>query len=262
MTTFHHPSSQPSRWQREAFRRLPTLQQRGRIPLRLTGLPRRFSCVPFVAAEVLRSSIPRIASVQDTRRQGRRQPRDIWRFRAADDEGQRKATPVHQQAALAPIFFPDPWGSVPRLPALTGLWSAIHRYSATSRQCRTARHTPSARLATGVRTIQPPATPKNSDESRSDSQTALGATPSIEPRFGGRTRFRQRLVWGATASVLPQGVVDIPGSDRVAAWESTARLSATRHRRLPMIELVVSVSCLDREVNCLILVKYYLWISS
>jgi hypothetical protein len=95
-----------------------------------------------------------------------------------------------------------------------------------------------------------------------DSRTALGATPSIEPQFGGRTQFRQRLVWGATASVLPQIVVDIPGSDRVAAWESTARLSATRHLTLPMIESVGSVSCPDRWVYCLILVKYYLWISS
>jgi hypothetical protein len=243
MTPFHTPSSQPSRWQRDAFRRLPALLQGGRIPLLLTGVPRRFPRVPFVAAEVLRGAIPRITTVQDTIRQGRRQQRDIWRLGAADDEGQRDATPVHQQAVFAPIFFPDPWGSVPRPLALTGLWSVIHRYSATSRRCCASRRTPSARLATGVQTAQQPATLKNTDGSRSDSQTVLWATPSIECRFEGHTRSRQRLVWRATAFALPRLSVDTPDSGLAAALESTVPLSARRHLRLPMIEPFVCVSC-------------------
>ena len=243
MTAFNHPSSQASRWQREAFRCLPTLQQRGRIPLLLTGVPRRFPRVPFVAAEVLRGPIPRITPLQDAIRQGRGQQRDIRRFRAADDEGQWDATPVHQQAALAPIFFPDPSGSVRRPLALTGLWSASHRYSARSRQCCASHHTPSARLATGAQTIPPPATLKNTDGSRLDSQTVLWATPSIERRFEGHTRSRQRLVWRATAFVLPRRSVDTPDSGRAAALESMVPLSARRHLRLPMIEPFVCVSC-------------------
>lgn len=37
------------------------------------------------------------------------------------DDRQRDATPVDQQVALAPLFFPDPSGSVRRLPEQAGL---------------------------------------------------------------------------------------------------------------------------------------------
>ena len=125
MTAFNHPSSQASRWQGEAFCRLPALLQSGRIPLLLTSVPRRFPRVPFVAAEVLRGAIPWVTTVQDPICQRRGQQRDIRCLGPADDEGQRDATPVHQQAVLAPIFFPDLSGSVRRPLARTGLWSAI-----------------------------------------------------------------------------------------------------------------------------------------
>ena len=42
--------------------------------------------------------------------------RHIVRVGAGDHQRQRDATPVHQQVALAPIFFPDPWGWAPQLP--------------------------------------------------------------------------------------------------------------------------------------------------
>ena len=262
MTPFDNPSSQPSRWQREAFRRLPALLQGRRIPLFLTGVPRGFPRIPFVAAEGLRGAIPRSAPLQDASRPRRGQQRPIWRLGAADDEGQRDATPVHQQAARAPLFFPDPWDWAPRPLAPTAPSSASRQGSARSRRYRASRHTPSARLATAFRTALPPATLKNTGESHWDSQTVLWATPSIASRFGGRTRFRQRLVWGARASVRPRRSVDIPDSGLVAAWESTAQLAATRYLRLPMIERVVSVSCLDSSSNPLIFVNHYLWTSS
>jgi len=243
MTAFHHPSSQPRRWQRDAVRRLPALLQGGRIPLRLAGVPRRCPGVPFVAAEVLWGAIPQIAAAQDASLQGRGQQRHIRRFRAADDEGQRDATPVHQETLLAPIFFPDPWGWAPRLLALTEPWSTIRQCSATSRQCPASRHIPLNRLATGLRTGQPPPIPDDSDESRSDSQTTLWARLSIEFQFARRTRSRQRLVLGATASVRLRVGVDIPGSGRAAAWELMVPLSARRPLRLPMIEPFVCVSC-------------------
>jgi hypothetical protein len=243
MSTFNYPSSPTSPWQRNPFRRLPTLLQRGRIPLRLTGVPCRFPRISFVAAEIDRDAISRITPLQDALRQRGRQQRNIRRFRAADDEGQRDATPVHQETLLAPIFFPDPWGSGPQFPALTAICSTIHRDFARPRQCCASRHTPSGRLATAVQTIPRPAIPKNIDESHWDSQTALWATLSTECRFEEHTRSPQRLVWRATVSVLLQVGVDIPGSDRAAAWESMVPLSARRHLRLPMIEPFVSVSC-------------------
>jgi len=243
MTTFNYPSSPTSRWQRNPFRRLSALLQGGRIPLRLTGVPGRRSRRPFVAAERDGNAIPRITPLQDALRQGGRQQRDIRRFRAADDEGQRDATPVDQKTFLAPIFFPDPSDSARRPLGLTGLWSTTHQYSARPRQCCASRHTQPVRLATAVRRSPRPAIPKSTDESHWDSQSALWARLSIESRSVRRTRFRRTLVWRVTVFVRPQASVDILDSGRVVAWESTARLSATSYLRLPMIESVVSVSC-------------------
>jgi hypothetical protein len=244
MTAFHPPSSQASRRQRDTIRGRPTLLQGGRIPLRLTRIPRRLPRVPFVAAEVLWGTIPWIRPLQDAIGQRRGQQRDIRRFRAAHDEGQWDATPVDQQAVLAPIFFPDPWGSVPQLLAPTGPSLTTHQYSARSRRYTTSRRIPSAQPARGAERTRRPATVKNTDESHSDSQTVLWATPSIGSRFGGHRRSRPRLAWGATASVRPRVFVDSPDSGLVAAGVSTAQLSARRHLRLPMIARFVCVSCL------------------
>jgi hypothetical protein len=241
MTAFHHPSSQASRWQRETFRRLSTLLQRGRIPLLLTGGPRRCPRVPFVAAEVLRGAIPRIAPVQDTSRQSRGQQRHIWRFRSAPDEGQRDATSVHQHTALAPIFFPDPSDWVPQPLAPTALSSARHQDFARSTRCTASRRIPSGQPATGSERTRRPATVKNTDESHSDSRTALWATLSTGCRFGGRTRSPQTPAGAVRVSALPLVGVDTPDLGRAAVAESTVPLSAKRHRRLPMRQSVVGV---------------------
>ena len=238
MTAFDHPSSQPSRRERDAFRRLRALLQGGRIPLRLTGAPRRFPRVSFVAAEVLWGVIPENAAAQDASRQGRGQQRDLRRLGAAHDERPRDATPVHQQAALAPIVFPDPWGSVPQLLARVARWSALHRDAASPRRCPASRHPPSVRLATAVRRSLPAATPKNTGESRSDCRSVLWATLSIGSRCGGRRRSRQTPVGAARVSARHPACGDIPAAGRAVAWESTARPSAKNSRRFPMSERV------------------------
>jgi hypothetical protein len=243
MTTFNHPSPPPSRWLRNPIRRLPALLQGGRIPLRLAGLPGCRPRVAFVTAEPDRDPIPRISPAQHALRQGFRQQRNIRRFRAADDEGQRDATPVHQETLLAPVFFPDPWGSVPQLPGLTAICSTSHQYSATPRQCCASRHTPSVLLATGVQRTPRPAILKNIGESHWDSRTVLSATLSTECRCAGHRRSPQRLVCRARVSVLRPVGVDIPDSDRVAVWGSKAPLFAKRYLRLPRLEFFVSVSC-------------------
>ena len=48
------------------------------------------------------------------------QLRHIMPVGPAHDEGQRDATPVHEQADLASIFPPGPWGSDPQLPGRAG----------------------------------------------------------------------------------------------------------------------------------------------
>ena len=43
------------------------------------------------------------------------QPLAVMHVRRGHDDRQRDATPVHQQVTLAPIFFPGPSGSAPRI---------------------------------------------------------------------------------------------------------------------------------------------------
>jgi hypothetical protein len=241
MTPFDHPSSQPSRRQRDTCCRLPALEQGRRIALLHSGVPGRFPRVPFVAAEVLGGVIPRITPVQDASRQGRGPQRDIRRLRAAHDEGQRDATPVHQHVARAPIFFPDPgdWGPQPLAP--TALSSTRHHGLALSTRGPASRRIPSGQPATGSERPRRPATVNNTDESHSDSRTALWATLSTGCRFGGRPRSPQTPAGAVRVSALPLVDVDPPDLGLAAVSESTVPLAATRHRRLPMRPSVVCV---------------------
>ena len=56
------------------------------------------------------------------------------------DDRQWDTMLVDQNVTLASIFFPDPWGYVPRIPELSEPLSCIRRYSAISRQCLPFRH--------------------------------------------------------------------------------------------------------------------------
>jgi hypothetical protein len=59
----------------------------------------------------------------------------------AGDERQRDVTRVHQQAAFAPIFFPDPWRWVPRIPTLAALCPWPHPRPASVRRYPPSRRT-------------------------------------------------------------------------------------------------------------------------
>src|ERR1035437_5066613 len=59
----------------------------------------------------------------------------------AGDERQRDATRVHQEAALAPIFSPDPWSLVPRTVGPEAACPSPHPRSANARQYPPFRRT-------------------------------------------------------------------------------------------------------------------------
>ena len=67
---------------------------------------------------------------------------DIMSVGSGHDERQRDATPVHQQMALAPIFFPDPSGSALRPLMPRGLSPLHHRCFATTMRCLPFRRIP------------------------------------------------------------------------------------------------------------------------
>jgi hypothetical protein len=70
--------------------------------------------------------------------------RNIMPVGPGHDERQRDATTVHQQMALAPIFFPDPLDSVPRFPDASGAFiiapsMLCHRQAMPSNSSYSAR---------------------------------------------------------------------------------------------------------------------------
>ena len=262
MTSFNHPASQPSGRQGTPLGRRATLQPGRSIPRLMGGLPRGGARIAFLAAQILRRRRIGRRSPKDAPGQCLRQQRNIWRFRPADDDRQRDATPVHDQTPLAPVFFPDPWDSAPRPPAPAAPCSTFRQYVAISKQSPTSRHIRSAPLARASRKSQPPASAKNGDEWRWNCRTVPWATPSIGCRFARQRRSRQRPVEAVTVSVPLRASGHIPAVDHVAARESAVRLSAKTHPKRAMMESSVFVSWRESLVYSAIFVNHYLGIYS
>ena len=260
MASFNLPTSQTSRRIGMTFRRPSALLHCWRIPCRRRGVPRRGARVPVIAAQVFRPD--RRLYPQDASLQRLGQQRHIRRLRAADDQRQRDATPVDQQAARAPVFSPDPWDWGRRHPAPEELCSTSHQCVAMSTRSRPIHHIRRDRPARAVQRNQRPASAKHGDEWRSRCQTVPWAMPSIGCRFAARTRFQQRPVEAVRACVLRQACGHSPASDHAAARESTVRPSAKTHLRRAMMESSVFVSWHGSLVYSAIFVNHYLGIYS
>lgn len=74
----------------------------------------------------------------------------VMPVRPGHDDGQRDATPVHKNMALASFFFPDPWGSPRNSQALAALYSYCHLLIATPRQCTESRSVHSGLSLPGI----------------------------------------------------------------------------------------------------------------
>jgi hypothetical protein len=111
-----------------------------------------------------------------------------------------------------------------------------------SRRSPASRHIPSDRLARGAGTIPRLAIVKNSDGSRSDSQTVPLIGLSTGCRSVTQTGSRQTLAEQVRVSALRLFSVDTPAWDHVAVLESTALRRAKTRRIIPMSEDAVFCS--------------------
>lgn len=119
MGAFHHPSSRFGIGMTGlvcGF--LPAGFYMGLVIAPLDLLVRRLTSIGSIGAQALHRPL---GSHEDDGIQGRRQQFDIMHVGPAGDKRERDATPVHEQAAFASIFFPDPWGWPPRIPVPAAL---------------------------------------------------------------------------------------------------------------------------------------------
>lgn len=86
------------------------------VAVRQNHLHRLVATVARIGAQVFVTALFGRGSFDDDGLKHRLDLRHIVHVGPGDDQRQRDATPVHQQVALAPIFFPDPWGWAPQLP--------------------------------------------------------------------------------------------------------------------------------------------------
>jgi len=107
MTRFDHPP--PSALARVlGFRGglLPPVLDVGHIALRGQRGPGRGVVIPLIRAEVLGVAGHGPGARDDGRLEDRGEPEVIIHVRPADDEGERDASPVHQEVALGAFFSP------------------------------------------------------------------------------------------------------------------------------------------------------------
>src|SRR5271169_3719807 len=100
---------------------LPALPHLRCVAACLHGLRGWTPSIALVRTQVLVSPPAGFGAHDHNAIQSDRQQFDIMSVGPADDKGQRDASTVHQQAALAAFFSPDPWGYCPRLPAPAAL---------------------------------------------------------------------------------------------------------------------------------------------
>jgi len=168
--------------------------------------------------------------------QSDRQQFDIMPVGPADDKGQRDASTVHQQAALAAFFSPDPLGCCPPLPAPVALCLVSHQCFATPRQSPPFHHTRPNRPAIRPGRIPVRASVENVYGWRWRSQMT-SAGPSTGNRCAAHRQCRRRFDGRPTACARRPDAVDNAGvSDVPGLWAPKAERVARVHQKLPTIE--------------------------
>lgn len=167
---------------------LPAPFHMGHVAMRFNDDTRWNAGVASIGTEVLAASLTWQGTRHHNGVKDGGKLADIMAVGRGHDDRQRDAMAVHQQVALAAIFFPDPSDSVRQLPELRALSSWPRRYSATARRSLPTRHTPPARPAIRLRTRRRPATPKSAGEWRWRSRSARRATPSTDSPYARHTR--------------------------------------------------------------------------
>ena len=196
------------------------------------GTPR----IALVRTQVLPPSTAGFGAHDHNAVQSDRQQFDIMPVGPADDKGQRDASTVHQQAALAAFFSPDRWDYCPPLPAPVALCLASHQCFATPKQSPPCHHTRPNRLA-----IRPGRTLAHASV-----ESVCGwrwrcqmtsAVPSTGNRCAAHKQCQRRFDGRPTACARHLDAVDNAGvSDVPRLWAPRAERVARVHRKLPTIE--------------------------
>jgi hypothetical protein len=214
---------------------LSTLSNMRRVATLPHGLRCGVPCIGFVRTQVLPPTATGLWAHDDNAVQGDRQQFDIMPIGSADDKGQRDASTVHQQAALAAFFSPDRWGCYPPLPAPVAPFLASRRCFATPRQSPPSHHTRPNRLAIMPERIPDHASVESVYGWHWRCQTTWAA-PSTGSRCAARRQCRRKSDDYPTACARRRDAAGIAGvSAAGAVWEPMARRSARVHRKLPTI---------------------------
>jgi hypothetical protein len=196
------------------------------------GTPR----IALVRTQVLSAAAAGFGPHDHNAVQSDRQQFDIMPIGPADDKGQRDASTVHQQAALAAFFFPDRWGCCPPLPAPGALCLASRQYFATPMQSLPFHHTRPTLPATGPGKILVRASAESVYE-RNWRCRMTWAAPSTGSQSAAHKQCRRRFGGRPTACVRRRAAVDNAGvSDVPWLWAPRAAHAARVHRKLPTIE--------------------------
>src|SRR5580704_1892629 len=126
---------------------------------------RRFPAVSFIGAQVLPPLAGRLGTPNDDAVERFRQQFHIMPVGSADDKRKRDASPVDQQAAFGPLFFPDPWGCCPPRRARAELCLGCHQCSASPRRSLPDHRIRPGQPATIGEKTPPRATAENDGES-------------------------------------------------------------------------------------------------
>ena len=147
----------------------------------------------------------------------------------AGDYRQRDSISVDQQAALGPIFFPDPWGSAPQILVLMEPLPWPRLRFATPKLPPPSRRTPPTPFATGGRKRLCVSNPGSTCGSSWHSQTVLPEEPSTGILFAIHIQCLQTR-GGVPSVCVPRLVAaDISDLFRVYVPESAAPLLPIVH---------------------------------
>ena len=234
VSAFNHPTSGAVSLPTSASF-LPALPHLRRVTSVFHGLRRRLPGITLVRTQVLSSPPAGFGAHDHKAIQSDRQQFDIMPVGPADDKGQRAASTVHQQAALAAFFFPGRWDWGPPLPAPAALCLASHQCFAMPRQSLPFRHIQPNRLAIAPRRSPASASVESVCERNWRCRTTW-AGPSTGNQSAAHKQCRQRFDGLPMVCARHQDAAG--NADVVAApelWAPSAERSARVHRKLPKI---------------------------
>ena len=145
------------------------------------------------------------------------------------DDRQRDTMLVDQNVTFASIFFPDPWGYVPRIPELSEPLSYIRRCFATATQSLPSHHIQPAPSSKASGTILPSSISGNTYGHCWNCRIP-SARLSIGFLYGEQIRFPQKRYDNPLAFVRLRVFSDRSSSDPAWVSQSTVPLSTRIHR--------------------------------